>query len=132
MELLLYKKMGLVKPSKKFKINIRFILTLLCLVCLKAFGYSQHFYVSKYKSEADLTVYIVDYASQADLKVYITKYKSEAKGNKGWWYFVPYKSNADKKIYFVQHKSQADLLIYKVPHKSRAGWVKKNKMHLLF
>jgi hypothetical protein len=74
----------------------------------------------------------VNYASQADLKVYQTRYKSEAKGNRGFWYFVPYKSIADKKIFFVDYKSQADLMIYMVPYKSKAGWVKKNKMHLLF
>lgn len=120
------------QPLKKSKIYIRIILILLWIGSFKSLGYSQHFYVSKYKSEADLNVFVVDYPSQADLKVYPTKYKSEAKGNKGWWYFVPYKSSADKKIFFVPYKSQADLLIYIVPYKSRAGWEKKNKMYMLF
>jgi hypothetical protein len=119
-----------VKPLKKFKLI--FVLTLLWIGCIKEYGFSQRFYISKYKSEADLNVYIVNYASQADLKVYQTRYKSEAKGNRGFWYFVPYKSIADKKIFFVDYKSQADLMIYMVPYKSKAGWVKKNKMHLLF
>ena len=58
--------------------------------------------------------------------------KSQAKGNEGLWFFVDYKSQADFKVFFVDYKSQADLKVFFVDYKSQAGWVSKEKKHLLY
>ena len=80
---------------------------------------AQNIYSVEYKSQADVNIYVVDYKSQADLLVYKVDYKSQAKGNEGLWFFVDYKSQADLKVFFVDYKSQA-------------GWVSKEKKHLLY
>ena len=54
------------------------------------------------------------------------------RGNDGLWYFVDYKSQADFAIYFVDYKSQADLKVFFVDYKSQAGWLTKEKKHLLY
>jgi hypothetical protein len=77
-------------------------------------------------------VYSCQYKSDADIKVYVTKYKSDATGNNGLWYFAQYKSDAKRKIYFVDYKSEADLIIYFSDYKSDAGWIKKEKQHLMY
>ena len=74
----------------------------------------------------------MDYKSQADLLIYKVDYKSQAKGNEGLWFFVEYKSQADIKVFFVDYKSQADLKVFFVDYKSQAGWVSKEKKHLLY
>jgi hypothetical protein len=45
---------------------------------------------------------------------------------------VDYKSQADFKVFFVDYKSQADLKVFFVDYKSQAGWVSKEKKHLLY
>ena len=80
---------------------------------------AQNIYSAEYKSQADINIFVVDYKSQADLLIYKVDYKSQAKGNEGLWFFVDYKSQADLKVFFVDYKSQA-------------GWVSKEKKHLLY
>ena len=80
---------------------------------------AQTFFSVDYKSQADVNIYAVDYKSQADLAIYKVDYKSQAKGNEGLWFFVDYKSQADLKVFFVDYKSQA-------------GWISKEKKHLLY
>lgn len=80
---------------------------------------AQNIYSSEYKSQADINIFVVDYKSQADLLIYKVDYKSQANGNEGLWFFVDYKSQADLKVFFVDYKSQA-------------GWVSKEKKHLLY
>jgi hypothetical protein len=45
---------------------------------------------------------------------------------------VDYASKADKKIFFVEYASQADVIIFFVDYSSRAGWKKKEKIHLFY
>ena len=59
-------------------------------------------------------------------------YESSAGKNDGNWFFVDYASSADKKIFFVNYVSQADVIIFFVDYSSRAGWKKKEKMHLFY
>lgn len=93
---------------------------------------AQVVYSCQYKSDADVKVYVSKYKSDADLVVFKCKYKSDATGNNGLWYFAQYRSDAKKKIYFVDYKSDADLIIYFSEYKSDAGWIKKEKQHLMF
>ena len=93
---------------------------------------AQSIYSAEYKSQADINIYVVHYKSQADLLVYKVDYKSQAKGNEGLWFFMDYKSQADLKVFFVDYKSQADLKVFFVDYKSQAGWVSKEKKHLLY
>ena len=108
-------------------IRIVFIF-LFCTICSNA----QTLFSVEYKSQSDVNVFVVEYKSQADLLVYKVDYKSQAKGNEGLWYFVDYKSQADFAIYFVDYKSQADLKVFFVDYKSHAGWLTKEKKHLLY
>ena len=59
-------------------------------------------------------------------------YASRAGKNDGNWFFVDYLSRADKKIFFVDYASQADIIIFFAEYSSRAGWKKKEKMHLFY
>jgi hypothetical protein len=93
---------------------------------------AQAVYAVNYKSDADVKVYVANYKSDADLAVWKCPYKSDAEGNKGLWYFVNYSSDAKKKIYFVDYKSDADLVIWFASYKSDAGWLRKEKQHLMY
>ena len=64
--------------------------------------------------------------------VFKVEYKSQAKGNEGFWFFSGYKSQADFKVFFADYKSQADLKVFFVDYKSQAGWISKEKKHLLY
>ena len=90
------------------------------LIFLGIYGLNaQTFFSVDYKSQADVNIYAVDYKSQADLAIYKVDFKSQAKGNEGLWFFVDYKSQAAFKVFFVDYKSQA-------------GWISKEKKHLLY
>ena len=90
---------------------------------------AQTVYSCKYKSDADVKVYVTENKSDADLVVYKCSYKSDVQGNKGLWFFVDYKSDAKKKIYFVDYKSEADIVIYFTTYKSDAGWKNRSKLY---
>ena len=66
------------------------------------------------------------------MSVFKVDYESRAEKNDGNWFFVDYASRADKKIFFVDYASQADVVIYFVDYNSRAGWKKKEKIHLFY
>ena len=55
-------------------------------------SYSQKIYSTKYKSQADINVFVTEFKSQADLLVYRVDYISQAKQNIGLWFFVEYES----------------------------------------
>jgi hypothetical protein len=84
-----------------------------------------------YPSQADVKVFLVKYESQAELCVFREKNASAASGNEGHWHFTRYPAQADLKVYFVAYEAQADLKVYFVPYPSKAGWKKREKMHLL-
>ena len=106
----------------------QYILLIAIVISNKLF--SQKIFSAKYKSQADISVFVTDNVSQSDLKVFKVNYQSQAKGNKGFWYFVDYPSQADIKIFFVDYPSQADLKIYFVKYQSQAGWRNRSKIHL--
>jgi hypothetical protein len=93
---------------------------------------AQTVYSCNYKYDADVKVYVTDYKYDADLVVYKCSYKYDAQDNRGWWYFVDYKYDAKKKIYFTDYKYDADIVIYFTDYKYDAGWLKKEKMHLMY
>ena len=66
------------------------------------------------------------------MSVFKVDYESRAGENDGNWFFVDYASRADKKIFFVDYASQADVIIFFTDYRSRAGWKKKEKMHLFY
>jgi len=68
----------------------------------------------------------------ADLAVYKVDYENRAVVNNGQWFFVDYESEADKKIFFVDYASQADVTIFFTKYINRAGWKKKEKIHLFY
>jgi hypothetical protein len=88
--------------------------------------------VYKVESEglADIKVYIANNRSDADLCVCFVKSAGEANKD-GLWFPVKYGSLADKKVFYVNYASQADLKIYVVEYSSQAGWLNKQKMHIL-
>ena len=45
---------------------------------------------------------------------------------------VEYENQADVKVYVVDYENQADLKIYFVKYSNQAGWLNRNKMHLLY
>jgi hypothetical protein len=67
--------------------------------------------VSKWKSEADLIVYVTDW-------------ESEAREKEGYWYYSDWEAEADWVIYISKWKNEADLIVYFTEWKSEAGWQK--------
>lgn len=113
----------------------KFLLTLTLAVgsiCATHNAQAQTVFSVKYKSDAQVKVYVASYKSDADLVVYKAGYKSDAGDNKGIWYFCDYASDAKKKIFFVDYKSDADLVIFFSNYKSDAGWQNKSKQHLMY
>ena len=110
----------------------KLIIIALTIFALSLGARAQSVFTVNYKSDADVKVYVAQYKSDADLAVWKCPYKSDAEGNKGLWYFVNYKSDAKKTVYFVDYKSDADLVIWFAPYKSDAGWIRKEKQHLMY
>ena len=100
-------------------------IVIIFLLFSAAMATGQKVFEVKYKSEADVVIYVTTYQSDADLKVYVTKYESDAKGMKGIWYFTKYESDADLKIFYTKYKSEANWVIYFTEYKSDAGCKKK-------
>ena len=107
----------------------KYIFTLLMINCLST--YSQSVYITKFKSQADITICIVDYKSQADILVYKTSCRAESKHNDGLWFFTKNKTSANLKVYITTMQSIADLKVYYVHHKSQAAWKNKTKINLI-
>ena len=103
-------------------------IAIMATVSIKA----QVIYSAKYKSDAQVKVFVVNSSSDADLVVYKTTYKSDADGNSGVWFFTDYSSDAKKKIFFVDYSSDADLKVYFTTYKSDAGWKNSSKKQLMY
>jgi hypothetical protein len=95
-------------------------------------SFAQTVYSVKYKSDAQVKVFVAQYKSDADLVVYKAQYKSDAGENNGVWFFTDYASDAKKKIFFGDYQSDADLVVFFAEYKSDAGWVNKSKQQLMY
>ena len=83
----------------KTKIVLSFFAALLLLTCV---ANAQVVYETKWKSDADVQVFVTEWKSDADLIVYTTTWKSDAQNkNEGIWFFTEWKSDAKKQIYFT-------------------------------
>jgi hypothetical protein len=91
--------------------------TMFCIMQLN----SQVVYVTEWKSEATLKVYVSDSPADADIIVYKSEWKSEAEPESGIWYFTEWKTEADQLIYFTEWRSEADVVICYTNYKSEAG-----------
>lgn len=104
------------------------------IVVLTAFSKpsnAQQIFITQWKSDADAIVFESKWKSDADLIVYVSEWKSDAdKKNEGIWYYTKWKSDG-KQIFITPWKSDADIIVYYTKWKSEAGWVKKDKKHLL-
>ncbi len=70
----------------------------------------------------DLKVWVCKYKSEADLCVYVADHRYQAKDKDSIWFFEKYRSKADFTAKIVKYRSQADLKVYYVKYRSQAGW----------
>ena len=80
------------------------LIVILSFLFISNNSFSQKIYSTKYKSQADIDVFVTQFKSQADLLVYKVEYISQAKQNIGLWYFVDNESRSNKKIFFSDRK----------------------------
>ena len=118
----------LTKSQNTMRSILLLTIAIIASVSIKA----QVVYSAKYKSDAQVKVFVVQYASDADLVVYKAQYKSDAGDNNGVWFFADYASDAKKKIFFVDYASDADLKVYFAQYKSDAGWKNNSKKQLMY
>ena len=77
------------------------LIVILSFLFISNNSFSQKIYSTKYKSQADINVFVTEFKSQADLLVFRVDYISQAKQNNGLWFFVDYESRSDKKFFFL-------------------------------
>lgn len=105
--------------------KILFLFLIITVLFAAGIVQASSIYVSN--GSADIKVFIAKYRSDADLCVYVSDNASDAKDKDHIWYYTKYSSDAKARIRFVNYRSDADLVIYIVNYKSDAGWLKSSK-----
>ena len=75
-------------------------------------------------------VYITKYRGDADLVVYVAEYNYVANSSKARWFYVDSKFKSDKIIFFTEYRAQSDVKVYYTHYKNQSKWRNSEKFHL--
>jgi len=97
----------------------------LTLISLPLFG--GEIFVVKYKTHADVVVYVTDRQHEADLFIKWTEYDIYAEKSDHYWKRVNYENSSVVKVMFTPNKYDADIIVYFCDSDAYLGWKKKSK-----